>query len=326
MTINNIHPFSKGKNGFQISPKLQELMIYSAQLDSYENCNEVLKKFIDIEVSASQVWRVANVYGEEVEKTSSGEVILTPCKKEEVIYAMADGSMIFTREEGWKEVKVGRIFKSSSCIHAGGKQGWISNSQYLAYLGDHKKFTAEMEKPLDHYSQNKQRIIFISDGAPWIKNWVADAYPEAISVLDYYHASEHLHDYAKCTIKDESQRKQWLDKRLELLLNGEVQKIIDELNKLSKIGEEAKKLIDYYESNKARMDYPRYKKLGAGIIGSGAIESAHRTVVQKRMKQSGQRWSRRGAQNMLNLRVTKKNNQWSKIVELTKRDFYQAAA
>ena len=301
-------------------------MIYSAQTDSYENCNEVLEKYINIEISAAQVWRVANVYGEEVGKTISDEVVLTPCKKEEVIYAMADGSMIFTREEGWKEVKVGRIFKSSSCIHADDKPGWISNSQYLAYLDTHKRFTTEMEKLLDHYSQNKQPIVFISDGAPWIKNWIEDAYPEAISVLDFYHASEHLHDYAKTEIKDQTQRKQWVDRRLELLLNGEVQKIIDELSSVLVISEQAEKLIDYYESNKTRMDYPLYKKLGAGIIGSGAIESAHRTVVQKRMKQSGQRWSRKGAQNMLYLRVTKKNNQWSRIVELTKKEFYNAAA
>src|SRR6478735_2594089 len=87
VTINNTHPFSKGKNGFQISPKLQELMVYSAQTDSYENCNEVLEKYINIEVSAAQVWRIANVYGEEVGKTISDEVVLTPYKKEEVIYA-----------------------------------------------------------------------------------------------------------------------------------------------------------------------------------------------------------------------------------------------
>ncbi len=65
--------------------------------------------------------------------------------------------------------------------------------------------------------------------------------------------------------------------------------------------------------------------MGSGIIGSGAIESAHRTVVQKRMKQSGQRWSIRGAQHMLNLRVVRKNLQWSKIIELTKSDFRAAA-
>lgn len=62
-----------------------------------------------------------------------------------------------------------------------------------------------------------------------------------------------------------------------------------------------------YSSNAYRMDYSYYNQIGAGIIGSGAIESAHKTVVQKRMKQSGQRCTFEGAQNMLNLRVIKMN-------------------
>ncbi|MFT4156283.1 hypothetical protein [Parafilimonas sp.] len=64
---------------------------------------------------------------------------------------------------------------------------------------------------------------------------------------------------------------------------------------------------NYYSSNANRMDYSYYKAIGAGIIGSGSIESAHRTAVQKRMKQPGQRWSYEGAQKMLNLRVIKMN-------------------
>lgn len=73
------------------------------------------------------------------------------------------------------------------------------------------------------------------------------------------------------------------------------------------------------------MKYHEYVKIGCGIIGSGAIESAHRTVVQKRMKQSGQRWSWQGAQHMLNLRVVRKNNDWNKIIELAKAHFKVAA-
>src|SRR5690606_18276067 len=53
-----------------------------------------------------------------------------------------------------------------------------------------------------------------------------------------------------------------------------------------------------------------------GIIGSGAIESAHRTVIQHRMKQAGQRWTAQGAQNMLNLRVIKENGQWARIIHM----------
>jgi hypothetical protein len=54
--------------------------------------------------------------------------------------------------------------------------------------------------------------------------------------------------------------------------------------------------------------------MGYGIIGSGAIESAHRTIIQKRLKQSGQRWGLNGAQNVLNLRVTKGSGQWNKVI------------
>ena len=84
-------------------------------------------------------------------------------------------------------------------------------------------------------------------------------------------------------------------------------------------------LVNYYSSNASRMDYSYYKQIGAGIIGSGAIESAHRTLVQKRMKQSGQRWSYDGAQNMLNLRVIKMNGQWEKVIKMVKTNFKAAA-
>ncbi len=66
------------------------------------------------------------------------------------------------------------------------------------------------------------------------------------------------------------------------------------------------------------MKYQEYVKIGCGIIGLGAIESAHRTLVLKRMKQSGQRWSWQGAQQLLNLRVMRRNNDWDKIIKLAK--------
>ena len=55
------------------------------------------------------------------------------------------------------------------------------------------------------------------------------------------------------------------------------------------------------------MDYQQHKNIGAGIIGSGSIEWAHRRVVQKRVKQLRQRWSKNFAQNMLNIRVLSMN-------------------
>jgi hypothetical protein len=73
------------------------------------------------------------------------------------------------------------------------------------------------------------------------------------------------------------------------------------------------------------MDYSRYGKIGRGIIGSGAIEPAHKAIIQKRLKPAGQRWSNKRAQNVLNLRVTNGSNQWSKVIRNIKTAAKNAA-
>ncbi len=70
------------------------------------------------------------------------------------------------------------------------------------------------------------------------------------------------------------------------------------------------------------MDYPKYIKSGL-LIGSGAIESAHRTVLQKRMKQSGQRWSKKGLEKMISLRVLNVSGYWNKIRDLITKAAYK---
>lgn len=325
ISISNKHPFSKALNGFQISPRMQELMAYAGQLDSYERCNEVIREFIDVQVSSTQVYRLADSYGKEIQNDVNKEEALTPLKKDEVLYAQADGSMLLTREQGWKEVKVGRLFKSSDCIHAGKKAGWISNSQYVAHLGNNKDFTEQMDNLIESYGKQGNQLIFVSDGAVWIRNWIEDAFPDAVSILDYYHACEHLHLFSSNYFSDKATEKIWVCEQKQLLLQSEVLTVINNIEELAAKNKEAQQLIAYYQSNSDRMDYKRYKQMGCGIIGSGAIESAHRTVVQKRMKQSGQRWSIQGAQNMLNLRVVRKNLQWNKIIQLTKHGFKASA-
>ena len=300
-------------------------MIYAGQLDSYEKSNEIIHEFTGVKISTTQVYRVTDLYGSEAGKIVNEQRTLTPVRKDEVLYVQADGSMLLTREQSWSEVKVGRFFKSSDCIHADSKHGWISNSQYVAHLGNSKDFTQQMDTLIDSYGPLGKRLIFISDGATWIKNWIKDAFPDAVSLLDYYRACEHLHLFAANHFTDKGKETKWVKKQKELLLESQVLKVIKNIKKLAANNEEAEKLIAYYEGNKERMDYKKCLQMGCGIIGSGAIESAHRTVVQKRMKQSGQRWSLEGAQNMLNLRVIRKNLQWSKIIEMTKTDFKAAA-
>ena len=306
---------------------MQELMVYAGQHSCYERSNEVLGQFLSVKVSAAQVYRVTDLYGAQIGKEMDfTECSLTPVLKNDTLYVEADGSMILTREDGWKEVKAGRIFKASDSIRLDGKPCYISHSQYVAHLGDHKTFCRQMEDLIESYDVKGSQLVFISDGATWIRNWIEDAFPNAVSILDYYHASEHLCDFVEQFFTDKQAGRKWAKAQKELLIAGKVSKIISNIKRKAGLNNKAaNNLIDYYNSNANRMDYKRYKQIGCGITGSGAIESTHRTLIQQRMKLSGQRWKKRGAQNMLNLRVTAMNKQWNKIVTLAKTNFKEAA-
>ena len=106
---------------------MQELMIFAGQCDCYEKSHEVLQRFLSVSVSAVQVYRVTDLYGQQVGKEEDfNERSLTPVRRDDTLYVETDGSMVFTREEGWKEVKAGRIFKASDSIRIDGNPGCIA--------------------------------------------------------------------------------------------------------------------------------------------------------------------------------------------------------
>ena len=201
-----------------------------------------------------------------------------------------------------------------------------SNHSISPHLGDHRPFIEQTDRLIESYGPLGGRLVFISDGAPWIRNWITDTFPTAVSILDYYHAAQYLYPFSESYFKeDKQQANQWIESQKKLLLNSEVNAVMDNIRKLSPDHPQARKILEYCQANKDRMDYKKYLTIGCGLIGSGAIESAHRTVVQKRLKLSGQRWTKTGAQNMLNLRVTKMNGQWNEVVKLVQTEFKAAA-
>jgi hypothetical protein len=309
---------------------MQEKMLFAGQSDCYGHCNELISMFLLRDVSVTQVQRIVNTYGsllEEQRTVQPDKVAEAQMKEEkpkiekgEVVYAEVDGGMIFTREDSWSEVKVGRIFKESDCMEIGGERGWIKHSEYEAWLGGHHQFCNRFEEKLDRYRCLGGQLVFINDGATWIRNWIEDAYPDAIQILDWFHAKEHLCQFAELYIPDKKKRTKWIEQQADLLYNSKVKNVIGKLKRLKDLSEKQEQsrqqLIKYFQNNEGRMDYVKYRNIGAGIIGSGAIEAAHRSLVQKRMKLSGQRWSKKGAQNMLAIRVEHLSGKWNKIVTL----------
>ena len=109
--------------------------------------------------------------------------------------------------------------------------------------------------------------------------------------MDYYHCKEHLCEFTKLYYKNEKQRYKWIARFSGMMITKGLDPIIAVLEKLSKQRKttgKRTKLINYYRRNKDRMQHHQYleKEL---LIGSGAIEAAHKDVLQQRLKLSAQR-------------------------------------
>ena len=231
-------------------------------------------------------------------------------------YVQCDGSMLLTREEKWKEVKLGRIFQIPICEAYAKNHPKIQHSEYVAYVGESSTFV----KRLDRHIPAVQCPIFIADGAQWIWDWVENNYPNCLQILDFYHALQYAWDFAKAAFSDPLHQKSWTTAVKNILLDNRIGYLLRhfELLKIRVQGEalvKLERLNKYYQRNQDRMYYGFYrqKKL---LIGSGAIESAHREVIQHRLKRSGQRWSKAGAQQIAQLRVAKKSNRWNKVINI----------
>jgi len=321
--MNKDHPLCP-RTGFKVTAFMQSMICTLGQHAVFESASGMLKKFFGVDTSAKQIQRISEYYGEQIEpiiEANQEEYIPSlPQKKQsnDTTYVMLDGTMVFTRDEGWKEMKLARAFNQSKNISVQQNRKQITQSIYVSHLGTVEKFLPKLER---HINSIKNRKVFVADGAKWIWKWVEDNYPGSTQILDYYHAVEKLGAIARHHIRNPKERKGWLEQKKKMLLNDKVYEVIQELKKLRPRKEEAKEAIkvaiNYYTENEDRMLYKTYKEKGL-LIGSGPMESAHRNVIHKRMKLSGQRWSKKGANAIANLRCYNQSDSWGIIENLIK--------
>ena len=226
-----------------------------------------------------------------------------------LVVVEVDGSMLPTRgPDPWREVKVGLVTRGDHLV-ANKQRGLITEARFVARLGDLEGFKAALTEAL-HLERAWEcpRIVVVGDGAPWVWGLADELCPGAIQVLDYPHAVEHAATVAQVLFAPESGLDRLFMATLERQLNaGQINEVVRDLEAcaFTARGRDRQALIDlarYYRTHAPRMRYDRYRALGLPC-GSGAIESAHRHVVQKRMKLAGQHWDPRRADRFVGLRA-----------------------
>lgn len=149
-------------------------------------------------------------------------------------------------------------------------------------------------------------IVVLTDGAEWIRNIVQLHFSNAVHIVDLYHARQHLIELCRCLFDRDIRRlNRYKDLWWEELDDGNIEKIIEEatafLPKDPKAGKDARREIAYFQTNIDRMRYKAFRDKGY-FVGSGVIEAGCKTVIGKRLKQSGMEWTVRGANAIIALR------------------------
>jgi hypothetical protein len=164
-------------------------------------------------------------------------------------------------------------------------------------------------------------VVLLGDGADWIwrygPRFLALEGVKVLEILDIYHALEHLGVVANAVFGQGSEAaKAWLDRLTKCLVEQGVGPILEALRELrpndAEALDEVRKALGYFAENAARMDYPSFIALQLPI-GSGAIESTCKTLIEEREKGAGMRWTEQGAQAVASLRALHRSNRWAQF-------------
>jgi hypothetical protein len=255
--------------------------------------------------------------------------------KKGILYLETDGAAINTRiknkdDSTWRENKLAIAFNTDNIRYWKNKKTGeldhnITRKEYSSFIGSVNtfKYLTFCLAIKNGYGQFTNTVI-ISDGATWIRHMVDELFPDAQHILDFYHLAEKVHAFSKIHfIGDDKKQKKWADKICDDLRESKTDDVLTIIDKLQKNNTNSLNLSQYIQNNIYNVNYKEYRSKNY-FIGSGAIESGNKSVLQSRMKRPGQRWDAHSAQNLLTLKAKQESGLWvSEVCDPFRRLFMQ---
>lgn len=299
------------------TPALARLMSRAAAQQPYGAASRDLAEYGAIRVEERQIQRVVQQLAPAVEPW----LAQLPATREAVpiLYVSCDGTGTPMRQEELegrrgkqpdgtaktREVKLGAVFTQHGTDSEGHPLRDHESTTYLASYAPSDEFSLLLRAEARRRGVGQAaQVIFLSDGAAWAEDIAVQCFVGCVSILDFYHACERLHELA--TALDAAKVLRRMETWKRWLLQDGVAKIIKQGRQLQAQGAQDPAVVEeqlrFLDRHHPRMLYGTYRRKG-WFIGSGVIEAGCRTVVGKRLKQSGMFWSEHGATCVLNFRT-----------------------
>ena len=319
----------------EFSPGVRRMLALVGQQAPFDHGREQMKVLAGLEVTTKSVERIAEAIGGDIaqreqtgiQKALQLDLPAIPGEPIPILYVQMDGTGVPVvkketlgrqgKTEGQpahtREAKLGCVFTQATWD----KEGYaIRDPDSTTYTGAIET-AVEFGKRIYREAWKRgwcraRKKVVIGDGAEWIWTLVAEHFPDAIQIVDLYHARQHLWEVARQLYPhEEGKQKAWMKVHQKRLLDkGKIEKLVGALRSIHtsnpQMAEKIRNEADYFETNAERMRYPKFRRQHL-FVGSGVIEAGCRTVIGSRLKQSGMFWTVRGANAILTLRCSHLN-------------------
>lgn len=328
-----------GEHG--VLPDLQECAALLSATMSYPKAVELLQRLLPVGTFSLRLQ-------ENVTQTVAGEFMALQCEEAETVepgwrtgeeledrtvVVAVDGGMCRVRDhaEDYKEFKLavmGELEPKAAGIDDGEPLAVVVNKSYVAtFEGPNEVYEKAVTEYVRKGHDRAAHLHFISDGATWIARRVDElAHPgqTLTTVLDWYHASEHLKKCANELFPPASaENTAWYESAKSALYNGDLTSFFKKLREAvpdpPSEGASSKSIaegvLNYFEKRRPMLRYKEYREMGLPI-GSGIVEGGIRFVGKDRLDCTGMRWLVAGAERILALRCIHASVRWDKFSQI----------
>ena len=321
-----------------LSPAALRMLGIAAARTSFAGTSALLRELAGLAFSPKTVERHAEALGREVARDECHVIDPEPCEAR-TLYLGLDGTGVPARKgevEGrggkqpdasakTREAKLAVVWSADTTDKKGHPVRDPGSTTYNAAIEtiatrDTETEPAPFAKRIRREAQRRgfhtaPRRVVLGDGAPWIWNFADEHFPDAVQIVDIFHAKGHLFEVAKAIYGPGSEvGERWAKQRREELDEGRVDDVIGALRRHAGTCEEARRDVEYFSTNRERMSYPTFRAMGL-CVASGVVEGGCKHIVGTRLKRAGMRWTVAGANAIIALRCTVESHRFDDFWE-----------
>jgi len=319
----------------RVSPELQSRLGFTATATgSYQKAAQTAARW-GSPVSDDLIHALVQRLGAQAALLPLPEPTRTAVEPEFSLVIMMDGWMVRQRgpdwgagprkkaadRVNWKEVKAAVIYRLEQRVQKDSGRGMLLEKFVVATPPDTDPvdFGAAVQAEARRRGLGRARKVYVViDGAVWLWKITADRFREAVALLDFHHASEHLWAIAHVLHGEGTpQGRAWIEPLLHQLKHGKEERVVTTLEALLQpqaalacdTQAALRVPVEYFQTHREHLHYQKVARQG-GPIGSGSVESFN-SQLQDRFKRTGQFWHQDGLRHLLALDVLLRNNDYN---------------